>query len=952
MRSYLSKLVCLLGLVFSISAQAQMTITFPVERIVFQRDNNNRATVQIAGNYYQPVDKIEAKLTPLNGGNAIDWTALPSISNGFFSGTISATGGWYKLEVRGSLAGQVVASDDLQPFGVGEVFVIAGQSNAQGVTYQPSENQPSPSDPSDDRITIANPSNLRGGTPGNGQDPQFYRYDVVSGQPASPLYPMLPTFRKMSGLQDVAPVGVGSYYWGRLGELLTQNLNVPVLFYNGAFGGTTIQNWRESSQGQRTISRYCTSCADEYKYFAQGYPYNNLKNILTYYLSITGARTVLWMQGEADDSATINTPLASYVNDLTAVIQKSRQDLGYDQLSWVVARTSYNNGVSPNIIAAQTQVASSVPNVFLGPNTDDYGIPRSGGVHFYVNAYNQVAQGWYDALMSNGVFNRSTPKQANTLTTISAACGNTNTLTLSVPNQNPYGWSNGQNGATITVGQGDPYMAKMKSGNTTVFSLPYKVPDRPVIGGDILKDNGGSTYFCEGVTPTLQSNYAANNVWNTGATTPTIPGAEGGSYSFTYKDLLGCNYSAESIVLGRRSRPAKPSITADGPTSFCAGTPRVLATNETAVGYIWSNGATSKNIQPTTTSNYSVQVLNADQCRSVASDAIQITVNPIPAKPTIQANRGIDPNRNVTICANETVEFTSSPSDGTYLWNYNNAATLSISTNEARSYTVQTISRANCPSPVSDPVSLKVNPLPAKPTVALLQGKLAFCEGETVTLRAITSERPSWLLANQQVSNTDLLTARISGDYYAQATDANGCRNQSDKVTVSARPNPETPKIAQVGPYTLQAQANIPGTRNSWIMGMDTSTFNSVYFKPLKEGVYTVKSVIEYNVAPVGRFECTSALSQPFSYSYDPAQDGFSVYPNPSPDGNFTLETKENWKGAEVSVVTTSGVVLYSGIINEFNERKFISLGRLPGIFIIRIRVDGFERTKRLTILP
>ncbi|OZI08618.1 hypothetical protein BWI93_08300 [Siphonobacter sp. BAB-5385] len=84
MRSYFSKLICLLGLVLSISAQAQMTITFPVERIVFQRDNNNRATVQIAGNYYQPVDKIEAKLTPLNGGNGIDWTALSSISNGFF----------------------------------------------------------------------------------------------------------------------------------------------------------------------------------------------------------------------------------------------------------------------------------------------------------------------------------------------------------------------------------------------------------------------------------------------------------------------------------------------------------------------------------------------------------------------------------------------------------------------------------------------------------------------------------------------------------------------------------------------------------------------------------------------------------------------------------------------------------------------------------------------------
>ncbi len=947
MRSFFHNFIFLLGYFFiSFAAEAQVSITFPVERIVFQRDNSNRATVQISGNYYQSVDRIEAKLTPVNGGNTVDWTTMSQVSNGFFSGSVSVTGGWYKLEVRGVSGNTVVNAQSVERVGVGEVFVIAGQSNAQGIT----DSRVTPSDPNDDRVSIADASGYVDGSRSN--EPNFYLYN--SNSSASSSFPLIPSYKKLSANDRVAPVGLTAWYWGRVGELLAQRLNVPILFYNAAFASTTVKNWRESSEGNRTQNRYCTTCGDA-GYFPTGYPYNNLKNTLNYYVSLTGVRTVLWHQGEADDF-TYQTSTASYVSDLTTVIQKSRQDLGYNQLSWVVARVSYNSQKTwQPTIDGQNQVISSVANVYAGPNTDNIDIPRLGpptDVHFTTNGLSSAAEAWFNSIVQSNVITSSTPKQALSLVNITATCASNNSLTLSVPNQTPYGWSNGQASATITVGQGNAYMAKIKSGNNTIFSFPYKVPDRPAIGGNILQDQSGSVYYCEGVTPTLQSNYNEGNTWSTGANTPSITGTTGGTYSLSYKDVLGCTYTSESITLGQRSRPAQPTITSDGAASFCAGTDRTLTTNQDAAGYIWSNGENTKSIKPQTSSTYSVQVIDGNQCRSVASTGIQITVNPIPAKPTIQANRTIDGSRAVTICANESVELTSSSSEGSYLWNTNNASTSSISTSTAGSYQVQTISTANCFSPISDPVLVKVNALPAKPTTTVVTGKLAFCEGGTVTLRANTNQTPSWILAEQTVSATSLVTARISGDYYAQATDANGCKNRSDKVTVSVRPNPETPKIVQVGPYTLQAQATIPGTRNSWITGSDTSTFNSVFFKPLKEGSYRVKSVIEYNIAPVGKFECTSPTSASFNYAYDANQDGFVVYPNPSPTGAFTLETKENWQGAELSITTTSGTVIYTGRINEFNERKFIDLGRLPGIFIIRLKADGFERSRRLTVVP
>src|SRR5262249_3178392 len=67
-------------------------------------------------------------------GREIDWTDLNWIRT---QGEIAVpvkiyAGGWYRIEIRCLLRGQVVAMAGVEPVGVGEVFVIAGQSYAAG----------------------------------------------------------------------------------------------------------------------------------------------------------------------------------------------------------------------------------------------------------------------------------------------------------------------------------------------------------------------------------------------------------------------------------------------------------------------------------------------------------------------------------------------------------------------------------------------------------------------------------------------------------------------------------------------------------------------------------------------------------------------------------------------------------------------------------------------------
>ena len=103
-----------------------------------------------------------------------------------------------------------------------------------------------------------------------------------------------------------------------------------------------------------------------------------------------------------------------------------------------------------------------------------------------------------------------------------------------------------------------------------------------------------------------------------------------------------------------------------------------------------SNAATTASINVTTAGSYTVRVTNAAGCQSAASTATIVTVNALPATPTITAG-GL-----TTFCSGGNVTLTSSAGTS-YLWS-NAATTSSINVTTAGSYTVQVTNAAGCQS--------------------------------------------------------------------------------------------------------------------------------------------------------------------------------------------------------------------------------------------------------------
>jgi hypothetical protein len=925
-----------LVLLSSVVAVAQLQITFPTTRAVFQRDRLNGANVPISGAYSVPVDKVEARFVPRQAGQGTEtnWAVIQeNPQGGNFLGSVNVKGGWYNLEVRASYQGTFLPSVTMERVGVGEVFVIAGQSNAQGLDYIPfPESQ-------DDRINFINDRN---GTP----PPNSF-----SGSLADPKFP---TFSRLTNQTDLAPRGQTAWCWGVLGDQIAQRYNVPVLFLNAGWEASRIKNWRESAEGLPTINIFCANCPDDQgKYYPSGFPYGNLKIALTYYASLLGVRAVLWHQGETD-AAPLETSTDEYREDLRRVIEISRNDLG-SNLSWVVSRVSrtFKDGqyIAPErITIAQTQVIEQVPNVFAGPNTDDIQVPRPfDNVHFGSDGLRELALAWFNSLNDN-FFSNSQPVAAAGLVPVSASCAGDNVLRLSVAGRPAYGWSDGQSGTEVVVGSG-VYVGKFKDGNRTLFSQPYRVPDRPVFksSGPIL-ENGTVAPVCENSKITLSvANYAQNLTWSTGANTPSIETSGAGQFTVSYRDFNGCTFTSERPLQVRLNPlPPRPTVQASGPTTFCRGETRVLTSSTPGISFLWSTNETSRSIVVGETGVFAVQAIDGNGCVSPRSNALITTANPVPPKPNIITNGP------TTFCADRTVTLTATISDSTYLWN-DGTRSSSLVTNRAGAYSVRTINRFGCASVPADSVRIRVNALPPKPTL-IPGGPTSFCDRQAVNLCGATSGLSGAIFVNNDnslVSPATCYTARTSGNYFVKVTDANGCENRSERVTVTVKALPTTPTIAKVGTYTLEAQGALPGETYFWQVNGNALRDSLGIIKARREGTYTAYTQLSYDVpGPSPRITCVSESSDPYEFFYDLGiSGGLSIYPNPNTTGWLNIETQKDWVGAEITVHTLEGKLIYSGRVTAFDEWKRIDLGRTAGQFLVRVRADGFEVTKRVVVL-
>ncbi len=454
--------------------------------------------------------------------------------------------------------------------------------------------------------------------------------------------------------------------------------------------------------------------------------------------------------------------------------------------------------------------------------------------------------GIFDVTVSNGACSATSSSTTVTVNptpatpTISAPgslviCSSSSvTLTSSAVTGNT--WSNGETTQSIIVTQASAgsYTVTVNNGQCSATSAATVVTNAPTFVSSITAS--GPTLICNGTSVTLTLNepvpdvsriwyrFDPDNVYDPTftATGLSIQVSQSGLYGINIVDANGCISSPANTTVTVNALPVV-TITASGPTTFCAGG-SVTLTSSSPTGNVWSTGETTQSIVVTQSGSYNVSITNASGCTSNSSNTI-VTVNLLPVI-TISAGGP------TTFCTGGSVTLTSSVAAGN-VWN-TSETTKSIIVTQTGNYSV-TVTNANGCTASSANTNVTVNTLPVVTISA--GGPTTFCTGGSVTLTSSSATGNVW----SSGETTQSIIVTQTGNYSVAVTNANGCSVSSANTNVTVNPLPVV-TISIGGPTTfcpggLVILTSSSSTGNTWSPGGATTAS----FTAVQSGNYSVK---------------------------------------------------------------------------------------------------------------
>ncbi|MBI2793974.1 MAG: T9SS type A sorting domain-containing protein [Ignavibacteria bacterium] len=202
-----------------------------------------------------------------------------------------------------------------------------------------------------------------------------------------------------------------------------------------------------------------------------------------------------------------------------------------------------------------------------------------------------------------------------------------------------YLWSTGETSQSITVTQSGTYTVTIADNNgctgtsteVDVVVNPKPAPILTVVGsttvcsGDSVEVRAPAGYVSYTWISTSATNYGTGR---------TIFVSQQDEIYVEVVDLNGCVGQSDTVSI-EVSQITQPVVIPSGPTTFCEGGSVVLSAPAGFASYIWSNGATTREITVEDGGEYSVTVVNAVLCVA-ASSKTEVTVNPLPERPSIE----------------------------------------------------------------------------------------------------------------------------------------------------------------------------------------------------------------------------------------------------------------------------------------------------------------------------
>ena len=495
MRNYLLLAVGLVaGLAPGLSA-VDLVITAPGDRQVVQRAADNHAWLPVRTAVPGGTVRVQTMSTIVTGGNgyARGWTDLDSatIGGGQANGRVRlAAGGWYQLDLRALAAdSSVLATGRVSNVGVGELFVVAGQSNGAnyGADYQLT--------PIHQTATEDRAGALAWTSSADGQSTLDSPNDAVNW-----------VGRAWQHLADpVRPAqGPGGSTWPPFADGLVARLQVPVAVVPVGQGGSSSTQWLPPGGF---------------------FPY-----LLNAVEALGSVRAVLWHQGEAD-AVMPGASQQGYHDRLGQIIDGLAQRTGAHP--WLVATVSYmpNNdpGSRQAVRAAQQQVVAERAEVYAGPDTDtlpaawDASNRRSGdGIHLNALGLQDAGLMWRDAVLAAFPATLAPPTGPLGVTASGAAAALAVTWTDAAGDETAYRVEGSAGGAAWT----SLALVPANSTNATVVATGF---DRiRVIALSPAGSNASSVYLLAGgppanLPPTAQA--GNDQVIAAGGTSASLTGA-------------------------------------------------------------------------------------------------------------------------------------------------------------------------------------------------------------------------------------------------------------------------------------------------------------------------------------------------------------------------------------------------------------------------------------------